>query len=44
LRRRFIARVSMQFGAPGRVRASSRSSPRWIFCETVSGSASTKAT
>jgi len=44
LRRRFNSRVSMQFRVPGKVRTSSRSSLRWIFCETVSGKASTKAT
>ena len=38
------ARVDAVRAAPGSCRASSRSSPRWIFCDGVSGSASTKAT
>ncbi len=40
----FMARVSMQCAWPGSCCAIVRSSPRWIFCEAVSGSASTKAT
>ncbi|MNS77874.1 hypothetical protein D3C72_1114660 [compost metagenome] len=40
----FMERVSMQWPWPGSDCAISRSWPRWIFCEGVSGSASTKAT
>ena len=40
----FIARVSTHSARPGSARASSRSWARWIFCEAVSGSSSTKAT
>jgi hypothetical protein len=40
----FIERVSMQQASAGSVCAILRSSPRWIFCDRVSGSASTNAT
>ena len=41
---RFSARVSMQCGSAGNCAAIALSSPRWIFCEGVSGNASTNAT